>query len=343
MKVVIFKGPGRIGIEEAPEPRLQSPTDAIVRVTTAALCGSELPYYRGQLPREGGGSGHEFAGTVVNAGDAVTRVNAGQRVVSAPSVACGGCIYCMQGRLGLCERQQTFGRELPGALAELVRVPNADTMLEKLPDDLPDDKAIFASHLLTGVYAALTDAGLKAGDSVAVMGCGPAGLCSQLMARTMGASQVFGIDHHAYRLDAAARLGSTPLDFDREAIGARVRAATDGRGADIAVEAVGDVKALADGVELVRRGGTLLSLGTDLDRQPSFFPIGNLAGDQVRLVPAGRPAVKNHMAAVLKLLAAGAVDPTPIITHRLSLADAPRGFEMMAARSDGALKVLLTP
>jgi alcohol dehydrogenase len=343
VKAVIFRGPGSIALEEVAEPRIESATDAIVRVTAASLCGAELPFYQGRLPREPGGIGHEFTGIVTNVGDAVTRLRVGQRVVAAPSVACGGCFHCKQGRLSLCDRLQRFGRELPGALAEQVGVPNADAVLEPLPESLSDDKALFAAHVLTGVYAALSEAGLKAGDSVAVIGCGATGLAAQLMAHSMGASRVFGIDHHAYRLEAAAGLGSTALDFDREPAAAKVRAATDGRGVDIAVEAVGDAGALADGVELVRRGGTLLSLGSDLDREPSLFPTGNLAVEQVRLLPASRPAVKNYMAPVLKMLAAGGLDPSPIITHRLPLSEAPRALELLARRTDGTLKVLLTP
>ena len=343
MKAVVFQGPGRLSVQDVAEPRIEEPTDAIVKVSLTAICGSELPAYRGQIERPAGGIGHEFVGTVSAAGNAVKRVEVGQRVVSPFSVACGGCFYCKQGLLTACERSQAFGKQLPGAQAEYVRVPNADAMLELVPASLSDEKAIFAADLLTGVYAALTLAGLKAGDSVAVLGCGPTGLAAQLMARTMGAGQIFAIDHHDYRLDAARKAGALALNFEREDAAEHVRSATGGRGADVAVEAVGTAKALADGVGLTRRWGTLLSLGTQLDQTPAIFPIAELTGNHIRLVPAGSPAVKNYMAPVLKMLAGGVVDPAPIISHTLALAEAPRGFEMMAARSGGALKVLLRP
>ncbi|MPZ48236.1 MAG: alcohol dehydrogenase catalytic domain-containing protein [Dehalococcoidia bacterium] len=341
MKAVLFHGPGRLSVEDVAEPRLEEATDAIVKVSLAAICGSELPSYRGLIERTPGGIGHEFVGTVSAIGEGVKRVQVGQRAVSPGSVACGGCFYCKQGLLTGCERFQAFGRHLPGAHAEYVRVPNADAMLEALPDGLPDEKAIFAAGLLTGVYAALTSVGLKAGDSVAVVGCGPTGLSAQLMARTMGAGQVFAIDHHGYRRDAAAKLGATPIDGD--GIAAKIKAATGGRGADIAIEAVGTAEALAEAAGLARRWGALLSLGTELDKKPVLFPIGNLVGEHVRLAPAGSPPVKNYMAPVIKMLTGGVIDPAPIITHTLALSEAPRGFEMIAARRDSVLKVALKP
>jgi threonine dehydrogenase-like Zn-dependent dehydrogenase len=263
-------------------------------------------------------------------------------VVSPFSVACGGCFYCKQGLLTACERFQAFGRHLGGSHAEYVRVPNADSMLEPLPASLPDEKAIFAADLLTGVYAALTLAGIRAGDSVAVVGSGPTGLAAQAMARAMGAGQVFATDHHEYRLEAAAKLGVMALKSGHE-VPDKIRAATGGRGVDIAVEAVGTAEALADASTLVRRWGTLLSLGTELDKKPVSFPIGDITGEHIRLVSAGSPPVRNYMAPVLKMLAGGVVNPAPIVSHTLPLSEAPRGFEMISTRSDGALKVLLTP
>jgi threonine dehydrogenase-like Zn-dependent dehydrogenase len=342
VKAVRFQAPGRLSVDDVEEPRLEEPTDAIVKVTLTAICGSELPAFRGLVEREPGGIGHEFVGSVSAVGEGVRRIAVGQRVVSPFSVACGGCFYCKQGLLTACERFQTFGRHLGGSQAEYVRVPNADAMLEPLSPSLPDDKALFAADLLTGVYAALTLAGIRAGDSVAVVGSGPTGLAAQIMARAMGAGQVFATDHHDYRLEVSAKLGTTAMKSGRD-VPDRVKAATGGRGVDVSVEAVGTAEALADASSLARRWGTLLSLGTELDKKPVIFPIGDLTGEHIRLVSAGSPPVRNYMAPVLKMLSGGVLDPAPIISHRLPLSEAPRGFEMTSARSDGALKVLLTP
>lgn len=340
MKAVIFQAPGRLSLEEVAEPRIEEARDAVVKVTLTAICGSELPAYRGRSERRPGGIGHEFVGTVSALGEGVDRLSVGQRVVSPFSVFCGGCFYCKQGLLTVCERFQAFGRQLPGSQAEYVRVPNADAVLEPLPDALPDEKAIFLAELLTGAFAGLELAGLKAGDSVAVVGCGPTGLAAQLVAWTMGAGQVFAVDHHDYRLAAAASIGSTALDFTRDDVATTVRSATGGRGADIAVEAVGTSRALSDASALVRRRGALLNLGTELDDAASLS-VRHLTGDHIRLVPAGSSPVKNYMAPVLKMLLRGVIDPSPLISHTLPLDEAPHGFELMSQRRDNALKVLL--
>src|SRR3954469_8303313 len=252
MKAVVFQAPGRVSVEDRPEPVIEAPGDAIVRVTMTAVCGSDLLPYTGRRPRQAGaGMGHEVCGVVTAVGEGATRVKAGDRVVSPFSIACGGCFYCKQGLLSACETRQLYGLDLPGAQAEYVRVPNADASLEAIPDGVPDEQAVLLADLLSGVYAGLQTAGIKAGSSVAVVGCGPTGLTAVLLAKTMGAGRIFALDHHAYRLEAASKLGATAVE-SAEAI----RAATDGRGVDIGVEAVGKAEALASAAELVRPYGT---------------------------------------------------------------------------------------
>ena len=190
MKSVVFRAPGNVAVEERPPPQIEEPGDAIVRVRLSAICGHDILSFTGRRAREPGTIGHELVGDVSAVGEAVSRVEVGQRVVSPISVWCGGCFYCKQGLLTACENSRFFGQHLPGAQAELVRVPNADAVLEPLPADLEDEKAILLADVLAGAYAGLRLAGLKAGDSVAVLGCGPTGLSAQLLARAMGASQV---------------------------------------------------------------------------------------------------------------------------------------------------------
>lgn len=342
MKAVIFHAPGTISVEERPAPAIEAPGDAIVRVSLTAICGHDVLTYRGQRQREPGSIGHEIVGTVSAIGEGVGRLAAGQRVVSPASVSCGGCFYCKQGLLTACERLRFFGHHLPGAQAELVRVPNADAGLEPLPTDLEDEKAIFLADTLSGAYAGLQMADLKAGESVAVLGCGPTGLCAQLVARSMGAGQVFAIDRHAYRLAAAAKAGMVALDLDKADISASITAATGGRGVDLAVEAVGSAAALGQAAALVRPWGRLLSLGHGIEAEASF-PIGRLTARHVRLIPASFPPAKNYIAPLAKMLAHGVIDPGPVASHVLPLTEAARGYELMANRQDGALKVLLRP
>lgn len=345
MKSVVFQGKGSIAVEERPAPTLEAPTDVLVRVSVASVCGTDLRVYDGRLPSlPGWAIGHEFAGVIAEAGDAVSRVQVGQRVVSPFSVFCGGCFYCRKGILTACERRQVFGfGQLGGAQSEFVRVPFADAVLEPLPDTISDEQAGFLSDILPGTYAGLTLAGVDAGDTVVVLGCGPTGLCTQLLARSMGAGQVIAVDHHQYRLDAAQRLGSIPVNFDTEDVTARVRSLTSGRGADLAAEATGGAAAISQAVALARPWGTVLNLGVGIERSATDFPLANLATKHVRLVPAGIPPVKNYIAPLVKMIERGIVDPTPIVSHVLPLSEAPRAYELVAQRADGALKVLLKP
>ncbi len=345
MKAVVFQGPGSVAVEDRPEPQILAPDDAIVRVTMSTVCGTDVRMYWGRLPVPPGTAvGHEFTGVVEAVGSEVTSFQTGERVVSPFSVFCGGCFFCKQGLLTACEKRQVFGfGQLGGAQAEYVRVPRADALLEGLPDAVSDVQSAFLSDVLPGVFAGLHLAELQPGESVAAVGCGPTGLCAQMLALSMGAARVIGIDHHAERLAAAKSLGAMTLSSEETDVGGRVRELTDGRGVDIAVEATGTTKGLADAAGLARAWGRVLNLGLGVDRMVSDFPLGAMLNRHVRLVPASVPPVKNYIAPLVKMLAQGVIDPTPIATHVLPLSEAPRAYELMAKREDGALKVLLRP
>jgi threonine dehydrogenase-like Zn-dependent dehydrogenase len=343
MKAVVYRGPGSVAVDERPEPAIEAPGDVIVRVSMATICGTDMRLYGGRIPLPAGTAiGHEFCGIVEDVGASVRGLRRGQRVASPFSVFCGGCFYCKQGLLTACERRQVFGfAQLGGAQAEYVRVPSAEAALERLPDAVGDEQAVMLSDLLPGVFAGLQLAGLRPGDSVAVVGCGPTGLAAQLLARTMGAAAIFGIDRHGYRRDVAASLGGAALEAGDSAIDA-VRGATEGRGADIAADATGTLAGLSQAVRLVRPWGAVINLGGPIERSAEF-PIGELVSKHARLIPAGVPPVRNYMAPLIHMLERGAFDPSPIASHVLPLAEAPRGYAMTAAREDGVLKVLLRP
>jgi alcohol dehydrogenase len=332
-----------VAVEDRPEPRIEAPGDAIVRVTMATICGTDIRLVDGAMqPPPGTAIGHEFSGVVQEAGRGITRFKAGDRVASPFSVFCGGCFYCKKGLLTACEKRQVFGfGQLGGAQSEYVRVPSADAILEPLPDKVSETQAAFLSDIMPGTFAGLQLAGLEAGDTVAVVGCGPTGLVTQLLARTMGAARVFGIDHHADRLAMAARLGSIPLNFEADDVAGRVREATGGRGADVSVAATGTMEGLVSAARLPRQWGALLNLGHLLG--DGDFPVRELSGKHVRFIPSGIPPVKNYMAPLVKMIANGVIDPSPIASHTLPLTEAPRGYDLMAKRADGALKVLLKP
>jgi alcohol dehydrogenase len=340
VKGLVFRGPGTVQLEDCPDPRIESPGDAIVKVNLAPVCGSDIVAFQGRTPpRAAAVNGHEFVGVVAEVGPGVSRLSLGQRVTSPFSVWCGGCFYCKQGLLSACERRAVFGIQLPGAQAEHIRVPNADSVLEPVPDGLTDQKAAFLPHMLTGVYGALQMADVKAGASVAVVGCGATGLATILMARAMGAGRVFALDHHNYRLGVAEQLGANILGEDSQSV---LLSETGNRGVDVAVEAAGRAEALARALDLVRPWGTLLSVSLGMEDEAQF-PIGRLVQKRVRLLPAYGPAVKNYMAPVVNMLLQGVIDPTPLITHTLPLQEGPRAYELLAAREDGVLRVLLQP
>jgi alcohol dehydrogenase len=310
----------------------------------ATICGTDARVYNGRIPAAPGTAiGHEFSGVVQEAGDGVSRFKVGDRVVSPFFVFCGGCFYCKKGLLSACERRQVFGfGQLGGAQAEYVRVPSADAVLEALPPSITDTQAAFLSDILPGTFAGLQLADLQAGDSVAVIGCGPTGLCTALLARTMGASRVYAIDHHEYRLARAAELGATALHSETGDALARVREATGGRGVDVAADTTGSIAGLTTASSLARQWGALLVLGLAGEREGQV-PFASLVGRHVRMIPSGIPPVKNYMAPLIKMIANGVLDPSPIATHTLPLSEAARGYEMTAQRSDGVLKVLLKP
>ena len=344
MKAVIFEGPGKVRVGDLPEPQIQEPTDAIVRIAVAGICGTDIRIYWGRLPvAPGTALGHEFAGAVEAVGPAVERYRPGQRVVSPFSTFCGGCFYCRQGILSNCERRQLFGfGQLGGAQAELVRVPNADAMLEPLPDAVTDVQAGFLSDVLPGAFAGMELGGVRPGDVVAVVGCGPTGLCAALSALAMGAATVVGVDHHPERLETARAIGALPVDSDRQDAVARVRELTASRGADVAAEATGTPDGVQAALALTRPWGTLVSLGVFLEPAQEF-PLGNLGLRHVTLKPAGVPPVKLTIPRLIRLITEGLLDPTPLAKPVLPLSEAPRGYELMAQRRDGAIKALLRP
>src|SRR5687767_10707985 len=239
MQAVTFQAPGEVRIEERPEPELLERDDAIVRVEATGVCGSDLHIYHGRVVIEPGFTlGHEFVGTVVAAGEAVTEVSEGDRVLGCYCSACGNCFFCRQGDFNQCDRGRVFGHgktlgSLQGAQAEQVLVPNADLTLRAVPQGMPNDAALFAGDVLgTGCHA-VWSAGVEAGATVAVLGLGPVGLCAVQAARAAGAGQVIAIDTVGERLQMAASFGARQVHLTDEDVRAAVKGLTEGRGADV--------------------------------------------------------------------------------------------------------------
>jgi 2-desacetyl-2-hydroxyethyl bacteriochlorophyllide A dehydrogenase len=343
MLAVTFQEPGRVAVEERPEPEPIAPDDAVVRVDASGICGSDLHIFHGRIEMEQGFTiGHEYVGTVTAVGDAVTAVDAGDRVLGTFHTACGQCFFCRKGNFIKCDNSRVFGHgaglgDLPGTQAEQVLVPHANLTLRRVPDGLSNDAALFAGDVMGTGYHAIVSAGLTPGDTCAVIGLGPVGLCALLTARVAGASRVIAIDMVPERLEMARKLGGEPVHLTEEDPRALVKQATEGRGVDVAVEAVGNEKALDLAIRLARKAGKVSVVGVYAERAQVHM---GLVWIKNLTIVGGQANVMGHLDSVLPLMAAGRLDPTPLVTHHMKLADAQEAYDAYASHQ--ALKIVLS-
>ena len=345
MRAVVYRGIERVEVAEVPDPVLVEPSDAIVRVGLTAICGSDLHLYHGKAPLEPGDTiGHEAIGVVEAVGSSVTRFAPGDRVVVSFDIACGDCWFCRKGQTQLCDDfgflgYGVFGGSLGGAQAELVRVPVADVNLLAVPDGLEDDRALFVGDALTtGVYAAGL-AEIQDGDIVAVVGAGPVGFfCAQ--AALPSAASVLALDLDPSRLSIAERIGAIPVDVSARNAQTAVDEHTQGRGADVVIEAVGTPAAFERSVDIVRRGGTVVVMGVyTSELVQAQIGVWWVRALQIRF--AGTTPIHAWWERAMAEVQAGRLDPLPIVSHRLPLDEAAHGYELFDTRQ--ATKVLLQP
>ena len=255
MKAIVFHDIGDIRLEDVPEPKLKEPTDAIVRLTASAICGTDLHFIRGTMPgmKKGTILGHEGVGVVEALGKDVRNLEVGDRVVIPSTIACGSCSYCRAGYTAQCDTANPNGAQagtaffggpkdsgpFHGMQAEKVRVPFANVGLVKLPDEVSDEQAILLSDIFPTGYMGAENAEIKPGDTVAVFGCGPVGLFAILSAKLLRAGRVFAVDNKPDRLEAARRLGAEVVNFDVEEPVETLKRLTGGIGVDRAIDAVG--------------------------------------------------------------------------------------------------------
>lgn len=346
MRAVVYEHVGRVRVAEVADPPSPDPPDAIVRVTVTGICGSDLHFFRGKAPLYAGeGIGHEAVGVVEAVGDRVSRFRPGDRVVVSFTVACGECWFCLAGETSLCESSAIFGTgvfggRLPGAQAELLRVPDADVNLLSVPADVDDESALFVGDALaTAVYAA-SIVGASPDETVAVVGVGPVGLLSIQALVAAGAGRVFGLDRESGRLKLAEEAGATPVDVTARDPQMVLAEATGDRGADAAIDAVGHPDAYDTALEVVRRGGRVVVVGMYAgETVESQLGVQWTRGLTIRF--AGICPVHAHWERAMAGLAARELDPRRLITHRLPLDDAQLGYELLDRRA--AVKVLLQP
>ena len=348
MKAITFQGIEALAHESVPDPEIQDPSDVILRVSVAGICGSDLhPYLGRELGIDRGTvMGHEIVGEIVEVGSAVCRFGIGDRVVAPFTTNCGDCYYCRTGLTARCPRGQFFGWVqdgvgLQGVQAELVRVPLADASLAEVPEGLDEAVALFAGDILSTATFGAELARVGDGDLVAVIGCGPVGLLSVRAALEAGAREVVAIDRVPTRLQAAARFGATPVDFEKGDPLAVVRDRSEGRGADGAIEAVGTPEATRLAADLLRPGGAIGAVGFHVEPHLALSP-GEIYDRNLHYA-GGRCPARHYMPASLRIAARDADLIGSLISHRLPLSQGVEAYRAFAERREGWTKVVLMP
>lgn len=349
MKALVYHGVGSKDWEEVPDPAIVKPTDAVVRVDTTTICGTDLHILRGDVPtvEDGRVLGHEGVGTVQEVGSSVQNLAVGDRVILSCMHGCGVCGYCRVGMPSHCLSDEgvpglgwVFGHLVHGTQAEYVRVPFADNAAYKLPDGVPDEAAVMLSDILpTGFELGVRNGRVKPGDTVAVIGAGPVGLAVMMTAGLAGAARVVAVDLDDKRLQVAAQFGATDsVNSAADGWEEQVLALTDGLGVDVAVEAVGIPETFDACTRLVRYGGTVANIG--VHGKPVQLQIQDLWIKDIVIATGLVSATSTPM--LLKLVEQGKIAPQQLVTHEYELADILAAYDTFSDATDtGALKVLL--
>ncbi len=384
MKAVVFHTPKRVKVDQVPDPVLEEKTDIILKVTSTAICGSDLHIYNGLIPQVKNMTlGHEFMGTVEEVGNDIKHLKKGDRVIVPFPIACGNCFFCTHSYPVHCEHSNpNYGPEggllkqkggalfgytdlyggYQGGQAEYVRVPYANFGPRKIESDLKDEEVLFLTDIFPTGWCAVEWARLKGGETVVVFGCGPVGIMAQKAAWLKGAGRVIGVDLLDYRLDYAKKAArSEVFNLNNVNIVEAIREMTQGRGADVCIDAVGmeahrsfgekisnlahlqagTINVIDLAASAVRRGGTISIVGVYATKY-SNFPLGQLFDKGISLV-MGQAVVQVHIDHLLQLVQEKKVILDDIITHTLPLSEAPHAYDIFNKKEDNCLKVILKP
>jgi alcohol dehydrogenase len=345
MKALVFHGPGQRAWEVMPDPEIQEPTDAIVRIDTSTICGTDLHILKGDVPTVDPGRilGHEAVGTVVETGSAVTTLETGDRVIVSCITSCGRCRFCKEGRYGLCMGGGGWilGHTIDGLQAEYARVPFADTSLYKVSSDLTDEQVVFLADILPTAYEVGVLAGsVEPGDTVAIVGSGPVGLAAVMTAKLLTPARIVVLDVADARLEKAREFGAdvTINNGQTDAV-AEVMELTGGLGADVAIEAVGMPETFELCADLIRPGGRVANVG--VHGHPVTLHLERLWIRGVTITAALVDTFTTPK--LLRLIAEGRLDATPFATHHFELDEMTEAYDVFAdpARTN-ALKVVLS-
>lgn len=348
MKAAVFVEPGKIELREKPIPDV-GPTDALVKITTTTICGTDVHILKGEYPvRPGLTVGHEPVGVIARLGSAVTGYAEGDRVIAGAITPCGQCESCLGGTHSQCGGKAMggwrFGNTIDGCQAEYVLVPNAMANLAKVPDGLSDEAVLMCPDILSTGLGGAENANIKIGDVVAVFAQGPIGLCAAAGAKLRGASTIVTVDSIEKRLEISRKMGAdVTLNYRNVDPIAVIRDLTGGRGVDVAIEALGDPHTFESCLRVLRPGGTLSSLGVysgKLTLPLDAFAAG--LGDH-KIVTTLCPGGKERMRRLMALIAAKRIDLGAMVTHRFSLDAIVEAYDLFSHQRDGVLKIALRP
>lgn len=390
MKALCWQGINRLSVERVPDPRIINQQDAIIKVHLSSVCGSDLHQIGGYIPamRKGDVIGHEFMGEVIAVGERVEKHSVGDRVVVCSIIACGCCWYCRQGLFSCCDNSNTnpaiteilWGYPTAGAFgyshalggfmgshAEYVRVPFADQVAFKIPDEVSDTAAVFASDALPTGWMGAELGNVQPGDVVAVWGCGAVGQMAAQAALLLGADKVIGIDRYDYRLDMIEReIGAEVLSYEKDDVQAELRERSGGRGPDVCIEAVGleahssqpahrleklaqqlrlpetdHAHALREAIIACRKGGTVFTLGV-FAGTISQFPMGAVMNKGLTLKSAQQHG-QRYIPMLLERLAKGEIKTAHLMTHIFPLNEAPLGYTLFKYKEDDCVRAVFRP
>ena len=354
MRATVFAGPNRIELREKPVPEV-GPLDALLRVTTTTICGTDVHLLKGEYPvAEGLTIGHEPVGVIERLGSAVTGYREGQRAIAGaitPSGYSNACLcgFCGQDGAGTAHGWKPvggwkLGNTIDGCQAQYVLVPDAMANLAAVPDNLTDEQVLMCPDIMSTGFGGAESGRIRIGDAVAVFAQGPIGLCATAGAKLQGATTIIAVDRIPERLEVARRLGADHVvDASQSDPVEEIRRITGGRGVDVSIEALGTQATFEACLRVLRPGGTLSSLGvysTDLRIPLDAFAAG--LGDH-RIITTLCPGGKERMRRLMAVIAAGRVDLGPLVTHRFKLDRIEEAYDLFSHQRDGVLKVAITP
>jgi alcohol dehydrogenase len=353
MRAAVFVEPGRIELREKPIP-VVGPHDALIRVTTTTICGTDVHILKGEYPVKPGLTiGHEPVGVIEALGSAVTGYEPGQRVIAGAITPCGQCYACLGGHMSQCGSGVSYGYKalggwrlgntIDGCQAEYVLIPNAMANLAPVPDGLTDEQVLMCPDIMSTGFSGAESGHIRIGDVAVVFAQGPIGLCATAGAKLSGATRIIVVDSVAERLEVAKKLGAdVTVNYKTLDAVEAILQATGGRGADVAIEALGTQQTFESCLRSLRPGGTLSSLGVYSGNLS--LPLGAFAaglGDHT-IVTTLCPGGKERMRRLMNVVASGRIDLRPLVTHRFTLDRIEEAYDLFSHQRDGVLKVAIT-